>query len=115
MFAIKPSLLSTRCKVPRKNEKHYIPQSSKKHEIIAPLLKQAIDAANETCLSPDAKDIECSVKWDEVHELTKAYRNAVEQQKESRESQENQEEMTVLEPPFNYPPIKNPNSWDVLL
>lgn len=91
--------------------------SSQKPEAIVPLLKQAIDNANKTCMSPSTKDIECIIKWDEVDELTKAYRKAVEHVKLSDEAEQEQvqEEMTFLGKTYKYPPQKNANSWDVLM
>lgn len=66
------------------------------------LLDKAIEHANEACGADNSRDIDCVVAWDEVNDLTKAYRQAVE--KEKKEEIED-DFMTRL----------TPNSWDVLI
>lgn len=67
------------------------------------LLDKAIEHANEACNSENARDTDCVIAWDEVNDLTKAYRQIVE--KEKKEDIEEQDFITRL----------TPNSWDVLI
>jgi len=104
-------------RVPRQStstSKSIIVRSSRKPEEIIPILKDAIDHANEACVSTTT--VECAIKWDEVDELTKAYRKAVEavDAVDALDAKELEEE-TVTTTLYNFPPVKNANSWDVLL
>jgi hypothetical protein len=66
------------------------------------LLDEAIRHANEACGAEDSRDTDCVIAWDEVNDLTKAYRQIID--KEENEKKE-QDFMTRL----------TPNSWDVLI
>lgn len=47
-------------------------------EYVGALLKNSIEKANLMCNSQYVQDVECMVQWDEVAELTSAYRHTKE-------------------------------------
>jgi hypothetical protein len=66
------------------------------------LLDEAIKHANEACGAEDSRHTDCVIAWDEVNDLTKAYRQIVEKEKKEEVQDDFITRLT-------------PNSWDVLI